>query len=86
MPCIHPTRRRTWLSEGVRRGRGQRSEQRRRDSGPHGGTDCAHPTVGGTDDTVTAEPGDQYTNRHNPFVYFHSIIDNTAECDANGGT
>ncbi len=50
---------------------------------PLGGTDCAHPTVGGTDQTVTAEAGDQYTNRHNPFVYFHSIIDNTAECDAN---
>lgn len=50
---------------------------------PLGGTDCAHPTVGGTDDTVAAEAGDQYTNRHNPFVYFHSIIDNTAECDAN---
>ena len=50
---------------------------------PLGGTDCAHPTVGGTDDTVTAEANDQYTNRHNPFVYFHSIIDNAAECDAN---
>jgi phosphatidylinositol-3-phosphatase len=50
---------------------------------PLGGTDCAHPTVGGTDDTVTAESTDQYTNRHNPFVYFHSIIDNAAECDAN---
>ena len=50
---------------------------------PIGGTDCAHPTVGGTDDTVTAESTDQYTTRHNPFMYFHSIIDNTAECDAN---
>ena len=26
---------------------------------------------------------DQYTTRHNPFVWFHSVIDNTAECDAN---
>jgi phosphatidylinositol-3-phosphatase len=50
---------------------------------PLGGTDCAHPTVGGTDHTVAAEAQDQYTNRHNPFVYFHSVIDNTAECDAN---
>jgi hypothetical protein len=50
---------------------------------PLGGTDCAHPTVGGTDKTVTAEASDQYTTRHNPFMYFHSIIDNTAECDAN---
>jgi hypothetical protein len=50
---------------------------------PLGGTDCAHPTVGGTDNAVTAEASDQYATRHNPFMYFHSIIDNTAECDAN---
>ena len=30
-----------------------------------------------------ATPTDQYTTRHNPFVWFHSIIDNTAECNAN---
>ena len=52
-------------------------------SDPLGGTDCAHPTVGGTDNAVTAEANDGYVTRHNPFVYFHSIIDNTAECDAN---
>ena len=50
---------------------------------PLGGTDCAHPAVGGTDNTAFAEAGDQYATRHNPFMYFHSIIDNTAECDAN---
>ena len=50
---------------------------------PLGGTDCAHPTVGGTDKTVTAEASDQYTTRHNPFMFFHSIIDNSAECNAN---
>ena len=50
---------------------------------PLGGTDCAHPTVGGTDKTVTAEATDQYATRHNPFMFFHSIIDNTAECNAN---
>jgi hypothetical protein len=50
---------------------------------PLGGTDCAHPTVGGTDGAVVAQATDQYATRHNPFMYFHSIIDNTAECDAN---
>jgi hypothetical protein len=50
---------------------------------PLGGTDCAHPTVGGTDGAVVAEAADRYATRHNPFMYFHSIIDNTAECDAN---
>jgi hypothetical protein len=50
---------------------------------PLGGTDCAHPTVGGTDGAAVAEASDGYATRHNPFMYFHSIIDNTAECNAN---
>ena len=63
---------------------------------PLGGTDCAHPaqTAGiGSDDTNNAEgpnatgsqvkstTTDQYANRHNPFVYFHSVTDNTRLCD-----
>lgn len=27
--------------------------------------------------------GDAYATRHDPFVYFHSIIDNTAQCSQN---
>jgi hypothetical protein len=50
---------------------------------PTGGTDCAHPAIGATDTAEVATAVDQYTSRHNPFVWFHSIIDNTAECDAN---
>jgi phosphatidylinositol-3-phosphatase len=50
---------------------------------PTGGTDCAHPAIGATDTAEFATPLDQYTSRHNPFVWFHSIIDNQAECDAN---
>ena len=48
-----------------------------------GGTDCAHPAIGATDTAEVATPADQYTSRHNPFVWFHSVIDNTAECNAN---
>lgn len=43
---------------------------------------CGHPPVGAPDLTQDAEApsttvprGDQYAVRHNPFVYFHSIID-----------
>ncbi|HVW67977.1 MAG TPA: alkaline phosphatase family protein [Steroidobacteraceae bacterium] len=44
---------------------------------------CGHPVIGvGTDNTNTAEApstavplGDAYATRHNPFMYFHSIID-----------
>jgi phosphatidylinositol-3-phosphatase len=46
-----------------------------------GGITCGHPTVGGKDPTTTAESSDGYTTRHNPFVYFHSIIDNKTVCN-----
>ena len=41
---------------------------------------CGHPTAGTGDQTASATAGDGYASRHDPFVYFHSIIDNTAEC------
>ncbi len=50
---------------------------------PTGGTDCAHPAVGATDTAEVATSGDQYATRHDPDVWFHSIIDKAAECDAN---
>jgi phosphatidylinositol-3-phosphatase len=43
---------------------------------------CAHPGINQQDGTQTATAADQYATRHNPFVYFHSIIDNTALCDS----
>ncbi len=42
---------------------------------------CGHPTVGTPDQTEVAVPGDGYASRHDPFVYFHSIIDDTALCN-----
>ena len=36
---------------------------------------CRHPGLNHQDHTQSAEVGDQYAARHNPFVYFHSIID-----------
>lgn len=44
---------------------------------------CGHPPVGSADNTQTATAKDQYATRHDPFVYFHYVIDNQAECDAN---
>lgn len=43
---------------------------------------CAHPALNAQDNTQSATAGDQYATRHNPFVYFHSIIDDQARCDA----
>jgi hypothetical protein len=42
---------------------------------------CGHPVLGQKDETHKAEKGDQYATRHNPFVYFHAIID-TTDCAA----
>ena len=39
------------------------------------GTACRHPHVGSLDNTQAARVGDQYATRHDPFAYFHSIID-----------
>jgi phosphatidylinositol-3-phosphatase len=48
---------------------------------------CGHPALNERDGTQDAEApsaqhprGDQYAARHNPFVYFHSIID-SPDCD-----
>lgn len=43
---------------------------------------CGHVAVGAVDHTGRATPQDQYAAKHNPFVYFHSIIDDQARCDA----
>lgn len=36
---------------------------------------CRHPAIGAADTTLIARKGDMYATRHNPFVYFHSVID-----------
>jgi hypothetical protein len=43
---------------------------------------CGHPALNGVDGTQKAEAGDGYATRHNPFVYFHSVIDQASYCDA----
>jgi phosphatidylinositol-3-phosphatase len=40
-----------------------------------GPSTCRHPKLGAADPTSQARRGDQYTTRHNPFMYFHSVID-----------
>ncbi|HUA74230.1 MAG TPA: alkaline phosphatase family protein [Solirubrobacteraceae bacterium] len=43
---------------------------------------CGHPALGAQDKTQQAEAGDGYATRHDPFVYFHSVIDDQEYCDA----
>ena len=51
-------------------------------NGPGGqAVTCRHPESGAADDTQTSRAGDGYALRHNPFAYFHSIID-APDCPA----
>jgi phosphatidylinositol-3-phosphatase len=43
---------------------------------------CGHPQIGARDHTLFATASDKYAAKHNPFVYFHTIIDDQARCDA----
>jgi len=42
--------------------------------------ECGHPPIGQRDPTLDRTPRDQYATKHNPFYYFHSLIDNHARC------
>jgi hypothetical protein len=42
---------------------------------------CGHPALNKTDETQKAEAGDGYATRHDPFVYFHSTIDEPTYCN-----
>jgi len=43
---------------------------------------CGHSPLGGDELTHAATVKDKYAARHNPFVYFHSVLDDQARCDA----
>jgi hypothetical protein len=43
---------------------------------------CGHPKIGAADATMRGEPADQYATKHNPFFYFHSLIDQPTRCAA----
>jgi len=43
--------------------------------------ECGHPAIGAKDGTQSETATDAYATRHDPFVYFHSIIDDTTLCD-----
>ena len=51
-------------------------------SAPAQPASCRHPDLNSRDNTQTATATDQYAARHNPFVYFHSIVDSPT-CKAN---
>jgi hypothetical protein len=42
---------------------------------------CGHPAPNSVDNTQSAEAGDGYATRHDPFVYFESVIDSQVYCN-----
>ena len=42
---------------------------------------CGHPALNSKDETQTAVAGDGYATRHDPFVYFQSVIGEAKYCD-----
>lgn len=44
-------------------------------NGPKPVQSCRHPITDQPDETQHARPSDGYAARHNPFVYFHSLLD-----------
>ncbi|MGN6160714.1 MAG: alkaline phosphatase family protein [Marmoricola sp.] len=43
-------------------------------------TPCLHPALNTQDGTQTATASSEYATRHDPFMYFHSVIDNPTYC------
>jgi phosphatidylinositol-3-phosphatase len=43
---------------------------------------CGHSPLNAQDPLLRATVKDQYAVKHNPFVYFHTIIDDRTRCDA----
>lgn len=43
---------------------------------------CSHPTLNTVDNTQKATATNEYATRHNPFVYFHSLVD-SGSCETN---
>ncbi len=70
--CVYPASTKTVADQLAAAGKTWKSYQEDM------GTPCRHPEIGKADPTVVARKGDMYATRHNPFVYFHSIIDTPA--------
>jgi hypothetical protein len=82
--CVYPAAVQTIADQLAAKGLtwGGYMEDMGNDPARDNGTACAHPAIGHPDQTQQASATDQYATRHNPFVYFHSIIDDAADCAA----
>jgi hypothetical protein len=80
--CVYPKEVQTVANQLDEKGLKWRGYMEDMGNSPDAPKTCRHPAIGAQDDTQSAKPHDQYAARHNPFVYFHSVIDSPT-CDAN---
>ncbi len=78
--CVFPASVKTIADQLADAGKTWKAYQEDLSAGPEKATTCRHPEIGKGDPTLLARPKDMYATRHDPFVYFHSIIDGPA-CD-----
>jgi hypothetical protein len=81
--CVYPSSVRTLADQLTASGRSWKGylEDMGADPSRESAT-CGHPALNTQDQTQSATVGDQYASRHDPFVYFHSILDRPAYCSA----
>jgi hypothetical protein len=85
--CVYPTETETLASQLTAAGLKWRAYVEDIGNGAAAGqpTTCRHPALGEPDPSATAVPGDAYLTWRNPFVYFHSIIDQPECAEADIG-
>lgn len=76
--CVYPTSVQTLPDQLTAEGLSWKGYMEDMGNSPTEPATCRHPELNTRDETQVARPGDQYAARHNPFVYFHSIIDSPA--------
>jgi len=76
--CVYPERIKTVADQLQAAGLSWRGYMEDMGNDPASPATCRHPPLGTADTTQQARRGDQYAARHNPFVYFHSLLDSGA--------
>jgi hypothetical protein len=74
--CVYPSWVKTIADQLAAKGLSGRSYLEDMEKGTP--ANCRHPVLNHRDTTQSARPNDGYATRHNPFVYFHSLLDSAA--------
>jgi phosphatidylinositol-3-phosphatase len=80
--CVYPAQVKTISDQLEARGLTWKGYMEDMGNAPGESATCAHPAFNTPDQTQNARPGDGYAAKHDPFVYFHSLLD-SGSCDRN---